>query len=114
MKDLNAVETFVKTWMDRPGFVLDDHGNARFRARIKYRFSDGESSHSMWVRIRRHGIDAGKVRIENSVGMLCSIPAIEFGPEAQQFDYVEDRKSLTIQGEVLKNGIRYYAEIIPT
>lgn len=113
MDSLHALEQFVEHWRDRPGFLVDPFGNATFRALVKYQSQTSSNSHSTVVRVRRHGQDNGKVRINKEQGLFATFPHVDFMPPWQQYDFDGTDSSLRVVGQSDKLGGQYVVSIRP-
>jgi len=86
MPDLHALELFITCWRDKPGFLVDALGNATFLATVSHAPQEDERNEPVIVRIRCHGHDKGKVRIESKTG-LQPVSRMDFSPPWAQYRF---------------------------
>lgn len=113
MSNYSVLSRFVDHWRDTAGFEVNDYGNCRFRAQVKYEFRDTELVHTTAVFIQRNGYEDGKVSLEESGPLVSEVFHLDFSPERQVYRYGTRRDSLIVKGSSPKMGGKYRVVITP-
>ena len=113
MSNHSVLKKFVDHWRDSPGFEVNDCGNCRFHARVKYEFRTTELVHTTLVSIQRNGYEDGKVSLEEAGPLVSEVFHLDFSPDWQIYKYGSSHDSLIVKGDSGKMGGEYRVVITP-
>lgn len=114
MKSLWVLEQFVEHWHDRPGFMVDPFGNTTFRARIHYQRAGANITCTTIVRMRRHGVENGKISLKKDDAFFAAFPHLDFAPPWHEYKFEGKDNSLTVLGHSDRLNEDYVISILPS